>query len=75
MPAETTHRWPAAPDLAALLARYYRGEAGLWGAIQERVTADLHACGLPVAPRHLRFRRTATGYEVIVEGAETYHSP
>lgn len=75
MPAETAHRWPADPDLVALLARYYRGEAGLWGAIQARVAADLQSRGMPVAPRHLRFRRTDDGYEVIVEGAEAYHSP
>jgi hypothetical protein len=67
--------WPADAELAALLRRYYRGEAGLWGAIQAMVDAELRARGLPAAPRHLRFRATETGYLVIVEGAEGYANP
>ncbi|NTU77859.1 MAG: hypothetical protein HGA45_00405 [Chloroflexales bacterium] len=64
--------WMADADLAAVLRRYYQGEAGLWGEIQARVHADLRAKGLAVAPRHLRFRRVDDGYEVIVEDASAY---
>lgn len=64
--------WVADAELAALLRRYYRGEAGLWGEVQARVHAELRARGLPVAPRHLRFRRIDDSYEVIVEDAAPY---
>lgn len=64
--------WEAGPDLADLLRRYYQGEAGLWPDIQASVHDELHRRGLPVAPRHMRFRRAGEGYEVIVEGAEGY---
>jgi hypothetical protein len=67
--------WEADADLAALLRRYYRGEAGLWGDIQAMVHADLHRRGAPVAPRHLRFRATEAGYIVIIEDAEGYMHP
>ncbi len=65
-------RWPANAELTALLQRYYQGEAGLWPAIQDQVYAELQARGLPLAPRHMRFRRTGEGYEVILEDAEAY---
>lgn len=65
-------RWPADAELVALLRRYYQGEAGLWPAIQGLVHTTLRERGLPLAPRHLRFRRTDEGYEVIVEGADEY---
>jgi transposase InsO family protein len=68
-------RWEADADLAALLRRYYRGEAGLWGDIQARVHADLRRQGLPVAPRHMRFRATDAGYLVIIEDAEGHANP
>lgn len=64
--------WVADAELAALLRRYYVGEAGLWGEVQARVHAELRARGVPVGPRHLRFRRTDDGYEVIVEDAAPY---
>lgn len=66
------HCWPADDELTALLRRYYEGEAGLWPTIQARVHAELQARKLASAPRHLRFRRTDAGYEVIVESAEGY---
>ncbi len=69
---ETTLSWQAGPDLVALLRRYYQGEAALWGAIQAAVNAELQARGLQVAPRHLRFRPTATGYLVLLDDAEAY---
>lgn len=65
-------RWEVDAELAALLRRYYRGEAGLWPDIVSMVHDALVARGVPVEPRHLRFRRTDTGYEVIVESAEGY---
>jgi hypothetical protein len=64
--------WAADAELVTLLRRYYRGEAGLWPAILSRVHATLRARELPVAPRHVRFRLTDAGYDVIVEGAEDY---
>jgi hypothetical protein len=67
-------RWEADAELAALLRRYYRGEAGLWADIQAMVHADLQRRGLPVAPRHLRFRAIETGYLVIIEDAEGHHT-
>ncbi|MBX0326834.1 hypothetical protein K2Z83_03945 [Oscillochloris sp. ZM17-4] len=66
--------WEAGAELTALLRRYYRGEAALWGEIQAIVHADLLRQGLPLAPRHLRFRASETGYMVIVEDAEGYAS-
>lgn len=64
--------WPAGEQLAELLRRYYQGEAGLWPAIQAHVHAELLGRGEPVGPRHIRFRRTDAGYQVIVEGAEDH---
>jgi hypothetical protein len=64
--------WPADEELTALLRRYYQGEAGLWPDIQAAVHHELRARGLPVAPRHIRFRRTDDGYTVLVEGADDY---
>jgi hypothetical protein len=65
-------RWQADPTLTALLRRYYQGEAELWPAIQAHVHGELNARKQPLGPRHLRFRRTAQGYEVIIEPAEAY---
>jgi hypothetical protein len=62
--------WAADDELVALLRRYYGGEAELWPAIQARVHAGLRERGLPVGPRHIRFRARPDGYAVIVEGAE-----
>lgn len=70
--SEKPIQWEADAELASLLRRYYRGEAGLWGEIQARVHADVQRQELPVAPRHMRFRAIATGYLVIIEGAEGY---
>jgi hypothetical protein len=64
--------WPADEELAALLRRYYQGEAGLWPDIQASVHRELRARGQPAAPRHLSFRRTDDGYTVIVERADDY---
>ncbi|HMQ29126.1 MAG TPA: hypothetical protein PKD53_00290 [Chloroflexaceae bacterium] len=64
--------WAADAELAALLRRYYQGEAELWPAIQARVHDEVRARGLTVGPRHMRFRRTDAGYEVILEGAEGF---
>jgi hypothetical protein len=64
--------WPADEELVALLRRYYQGEAGLWPDIQDCVHRELRSRGLPVAARHLRFRRTDDGYTVIVEAADDY---
>jgi hypothetical protein len=69
---ERAIRWDADADLAALLRRYYRGEAGLWGDIQASVHVELRRQGLHVAPRHMRFRATDAGYLVIIEDAEGY---
>ncbi|MCX7789462.1 MAG: hypothetical protein N2378_02375 [Chloroflexaceae bacterium] len=65
-------RWSASPELAALLRRYYAGEAELWGAVQAIVHQELMDRGLAVFPRHLRFRRLESGYEVMIEDAEEY---
>lgn len=62
--------WVANSELAELLRRYYQGEAEQWPVIQRLVHAELRERGLPIAPRHVRFRRTNTGYAVIVESAE-----
>jgi hypothetical protein len=62
--------WVAGEELAGLLRRYYQGEAGLWPDIQALVHAEIHGRGVPVGPRHIRFRRTEAGYHVLVEGAE-----
>lgn len=62
--------WAADDELAALLRRYYQGEAEQWPAIQARVHATLRERGLPAWPRHIRFRARDDGYEVIVEEAE-----
>ncbi|NTV63741.1 MAG: hypothetical protein HGA65_09425 [Oscillochloris sp.] len=70
--SEQRYQWEADAELAGLIRRYYRGEAGLWAAIQARVHADIERQGLPVSPRHLRFRATEIGYLVILEGAEGY---
>lgn len=68
-------RWDADEELSALIARYYRGEAGLWEEIRARVHAELVRRGMPAAPRHIRLRRLeAGGYEVIVEDAAAYAS-
>lgn len=61
--------WAAGEELAGLLRRYYQGEAGLWPAIQALVHAELRARGAPVGPRHISFRRTEAGYQVIAEDA------
>lgn len=65
-------RYEAGGELVALLRRYYAGEAGLWGEIQAQVAAELRARGLPSSPRHIRFRRSGDGYQVILEDAEGY---
>lgn len=65
-------RWSASPELAALLRRYYDGEAELWSEVQTIVHRELMDRGLAVFPRHLRFRRTENGYEVMIEDAEEY---
>jgi hypothetical protein len=68
-------RWDADEELVALVAHYYRGEAGLWQEIRARVHAELVRRGLPAAPRHIRLRRLDSGgYEVIVEDAAGYAS-
>jgi hypothetical protein len=72
---ERTIRWEADTELSSLLYRYYRGEAGLWGNIQAMVHIELRRQGLPVAPRHMRFRASETGYQVIIEDAEGYVNP
>jgi hypothetical protein len=64
------YSWEAGAELAALLRRYYQGEAEHWPAIQALVHGELHERGVPVGPRHIRFRNTGDGYLVIVEGAE-----
>jgi hypothetical protein len=65
-------RWEADPTLSALLQRYYQGEAALWPEIQAHVHSELAARKQPLGPRHLRFRRTVQGYEVIIEPADAY---
>lgn len=65
-------QWPADADLAMLLRRYYRGEGELWAEIQASVHAELRRRKLLVAPRHMRFRATESGYLVIIEDAEDY---
>lgn len=65
-------RWEADPALSALLRRYYQGEAALWTEIQAHVHGELAARQQPLGPRHLRFRRTTQGYEVIIEPADAY---
>ncbi|MEN9936428.1 MAG: hypothetical protein RLZZ387_3007 [Chloroflexota bacterium] len=66
-------RWDADEALGTLIARYYAGEAGLWGEIQRAVDAELRRREIPPAPRHLRLRRVAEGgYEVILEDAAGY---
>lgn len=64
--------WQADAELVALLRRYYQGEAGLWPAILSRIDQTLRSRAVAVAPRHVRFRRTDAGYDVIVEGADDY---
>ncbi|NOK62315.1 MAG: hypothetical protein GFH27_549331n54 [Chloroflexi bacterium AL-W] len=65
--------WIADQELSELLQRYYRGEAGLWEAIRERVDHNLRERGATVVARHLRFRKKADGsYEVLVEDAPAY---
>jgi hypothetical protein len=66
-------RWDADEALNTLIARYYAGEAGLWGQILQAVHEELRRRGLPAAPRHVRLRRLdAGGYAVLVEDAEGY---
>lgn len=67
-----TLTWPASAELCALLFRYYRGEAGLWGEIMACVDQELAHRQLPPAPRHVRFRRTADGYLVEVRSADGF---
>lgn len=64
--------WTAGEKLTGLLRRYYQGEAELWPDIQALVHAEIHEHGAPVGPRHIRFRRTDSGYQVLVEGAEEH---
>ena len=65
--------WIADPELSSLLRRYYRGEAGLWEDIRERVEIELRERGVSVVARHMRFRKKADGsYEVLVEDAPEY---
>ncbi len=64
--------WPANDQLCALLRRYYCGEAGLWAEILACVEQELQTRQLPVAPRHVRFRRTTDGYLVEVRSAEGF---
>ena len=65
----TTIRWQADEGLIELLRRYYQGDAACWPEIQAHIYAELRARGLPEAPRHMRFRLSADGYEVILEDA------
>ncbi len=62
--------WTADQELAALLRRYYQGEAGLWLTILARVEHELRQRQMPLAPRHVRFRRVADGYLVEITPAE-----
>ncbi|WP_031460871.1 hypothetical protein [Chloroflexus sp. MS-G] len=64
--------WPANDQLCTLLRRYYCGEAGLWAEILACVDQELMRRQLPVAPRHVRFRRTTDGYLVEVRSAEGF---
>ncbi|MFV9506155.1 MAG: hypothetical protein AB4911_16510 [Oscillochloridaceae bacterium umkhey_bin13] len=68
-------RWSAASELTELLRRYYQGEAGLWPTIQAYVHVELRARGLPLAPRHVRFRRIGDSYDVIIEEADAFLRP
>lgn len=70
--SRNTLQWHADAALADLLRRYYRGEGNLWSAIQSAVDAELRHRGLPLAPRHLRFRATGDSYLVIIEDADAY---
>lgn len=63
-------RWAAGEELTALLRRYYAGEAEHWPAIQALVHAEFRALDPSIGPRHIRFRRTASGYLVIAEPAD-----
>lgn len=65
--------WIADQELSSLLQRYYKGEAGLWESIRERVEMKLRERGVSVVARHMRFRKKADGrYEVLVEDAPEY---
>lgn len=65
--------WQADPELAALIRRYYSGEAGLWGAITQAVDAELRRRGIDAGHYHLRLRRRDDeGYDVIMTAAPGY---
>jgi len=66
-------RWPADDELNGLIRRYYTGEAALWGAIRERVDAELRRRQVPGRAYHMRLlRRADGGYDVLVEDAAGY---
>jgi hypothetical protein len=65
-------RWQADADLCALIRRYYAGDAGLWGAIRNQVDAELRARGYHSGAYHIRLRRTADGYEVVIDDAADF---
>ncbi len=65
-------RWQADQELAALLRRYYQGEAGLWGEIQRHADADLRQRTTSTGPYHLRFLPRPDGYDVLAEPADAY---
>lgn len=64
-------RWQADEELTNLIRRYYQGEAGLWGAIQALINAEVRRRGGHGA-YHIRLRRHSDGYEIIVNDAEDY---
>lgn len=69
-------RWPADEELNALIHRYYAGEAGLWGAIQQRVDDELRQRGVQAGAYHLRLRsRPGGGYDVQIDDADAYANP
>lgn len=69
-------RWPADDELNALIRRYYAGEAGLWGEIQQHIDDELRRRGVHAGAYHLRLRaRPDGGYDVQIDDAEAYAKP
>ena len=58
--------------LTELIRRYYAGEARLWADIRSLIDAELWARGISVGAYHIRLRRDAEGYDILIEEAAAY---
>jgi hypothetical protein len=65
-------QWSADDELSALIRRYYTGEAGLWEEIRSRVDAELRQRAIVRGAYHIRLRKRADGYDVLIDDASAW---